>query len=1183
MSGGSGSTLLSLKNDGDKAVLALCGAPHLRDVFYSDETKTYEPWDEARANGAKKKTRHAMSVYVVTLNGAQTNRMLVFEIPQTVMMEFIALRDKHGVGTCLFGITRHGTAGDKDTTYEIQPDQPITPDLCAVFGRPDPNDRDGWISGTTPLAEVEKVLAGISRKRSRKQAPQGAAESPATGAVMTSNGSGSPVNQDDGSTDPTPEMPSPGAETAETSAKADSEDSGSDAAKPHGLLDVITRTVHARYAAAAPEDAVALLAACSAPMPPSICWTQYEGGTYDTVDGRPCVGGLEELAQALTEYAQLVVSKGKGRWFMGARSKNGGCRDADIDSITLITLDCDNRGEWGALRGVFDQAGIGYIAQRSSSHSPPTAIKWHLSIALARPWTGEKPTWRAIWRFLVGIFAAVGGLTVDFDFVDDKGVRRPNYGFDHATDRLGQPIFAAAKRTKEQSPPETIYLPGKALDLDKLLADGGFGPSWLEAAKQTEAKRQAARATASARVASGVHMDPSSSLLALAFSEAGMLGERIERASASGYAVECPLEVHHSPGGHRFDTSTMIMDAYEPGGPGWFNCKHSCGDMDPEKVLNLLPRDAVERARKKWKEAKKKAAKARATNRPASTRPAGTLQTRNADGTLLRVPDGRPRVVAGEDIHRVIADLDEALALTDPRLFQRGSELVIVRGVTAEDAKRLGIKFAPDGILIAPLHSPTLIARVTEFVDYGYWKKEEDGSIVWRECLPSRVLSPFLSKPFWAHVRPIRGITVTPIMHLDDGSIVAEGFDAKTQYLVASNIALPAIADRPAKADAEAALRELLEPFEQFPYETEAERYVPVVIALTLLLRAVIEGNVPAILNSAPQKNCGKSLAAKAATMLATGRVPASNTWPKLEEEQEKMIGAAAEAGAEVLFFDNVAEGAVIGGAPLDKVLTCDGFNGFRILGRSELKRLPWNAIVIFTANRARIGGDSDRRVVQATMIRREETIEYRHPELITYIMAERGRLLAAAFTLIRAWIQAGSPRAGVQRLDSFERWAQTVASMIKWAGGPDVRTLVRDDVGTDRDELEGAFLEKLYVYLNIKGKKDVTVNDLVADVFALPAPPDFNVLRELMEQIGGFVGKGAERRFDKQHLGNRIGKMKDVLQGGYRLRLAGKTDGRSRWTVERSKAKGVEGGQGGRSQSDACEKDKDFWESIPD
>ncbi len=44
----------------------------------------------------------------------------------------------------------------------------------------------------------------------------------------------------------------------------------------HGLLDHITRVTYTRYAVAPPADVVALLSACSQPMPAAIYWTIFD-------------------------------------------------------------------------------------------------------------------------------------------------------------------------------------------------------------------------------------------------------------------------------------------------------------------------------------------------------------------------------------------------------------------------------------------------------------------------------------------------------------------------------------------------------------------------------------------------------------------------------------------------------------------------------------------------------------------------------------------------------------------------------------------------------------------------------------------------------------------------------------------------------------------------------------------
>lgn len=353
------------------------------------------------------------------------------------------------------------------------------------------------------------------------------------------------------------------------------------------LLDTIARTAFARTSALTERDAAVVLADCSDAMPDSVRWTQYENGKRDTRDGAAKSEPFTGFGAMLTEYASCVVSKGAGRSFIGAVSTNGRCRDADIKEITIITLDCDGHGEWDRIRHVLEEARLGYVAQRSSSHTPQIP-KWHLSLALARGWAGSKHAWRAIWRFVVGAFAGVAGL------VFEPASRL--FGFDHSTDRLGQPIFPAAKRAKDQAAPETVVVAGRALDLDELLVRLEFDAAWYDAPTAYEPREPSS-------------VEPTDGLLALAFARAGMLGQRIERESIGGFAVECPNEHLHSTG-CRFDGSTMIADPSGASGKGFFICLHAhCGNMKPDKVLSLLPEEAVDWAKAEHANAKKRNSK----------------------------------------------------------------------------------------------------------------------------------------------------------------------------------------------------------------------------------------------------------------------------------------------------------------------------------------------------------------------------------------------------------------------------------------------------------------------------------------------------------------------------------------------------------------------------------------------
>ena len=58
----------------------------------------------------------------------------------------------------------------------------------------------------------------------------------------------------------------------------------------------------------------------------------------------------------------------------------------------------------------------------------------------------------------------------------------------------------------------------------------------------------------------------------------------------------------------------------------------------------------------------------------------------------------------------------------------------------------------------------------------------------------------------------------------------------------------------------------------------------------------------------------------------------------------------------------------------------------------------------------------------------------FRHPDLMTWVRANRARLVSACLTLCQAWIAAGRPR-GSKAIGSYENWAGTIGGILEVAG----------------------------------------------------------------------------------------------------------------------------------------------------
>ena len=145
-------------------------------------------------------------------------------------------------------------------------------------------------------------------------------------------------------------------------------------------------------------------------------------------------------------------------------------------------------------------------------------------------------------------------------------------------------------------------------------------------------------------------------------------------------------------------------------------------------------------------------------------------------------------------------------------------------------------------------------------------------------------------------------------------------------------------------------------------------------------------------------------------SVIATGREAGVIAQGQTEEELQKRLGALLLAGERVVAIDNCE--APLGGEFLCQVLTQPVVRA-RILGRSEAPELPANAFVTATGNNLALVGDMTRRAV---LCRLDPGCE--RPELRTFprspiaaAKVERGRYLAAALTVLRAFVVAGRPR----------------------------------------------------------------------------------------------------------------------------------------------------------------------------
>jgi hypothetical protein len=388
-------------------------------------------------------------------------------------------------------------------------------------------------------------------------------------------------------------------------------------------------------------------------------------------------------------------------------------------------------------------------------------------------------------------------------------------------------------------------------------------------------------------------------------------------------------------------------------------------------------------------------------------------------------PPPLPKIVVNNrQLPEVTAEAIEALAAHNdpPEIFVRAGRLVRVR----EDENGI-----PEIQAMEDSHIKGRLARAANFV-----RSTEKGET---NVIPPDWLVKDVGQLPWWPFPALEAVVEAPIMRPDGTIFDVPGYDPQTRlyFRPVDGLDVPPIPDAPTTGDTQAAISLLDEAVGEFPYEDSASAANTLALMLTPLVRQAVSGPVPLALIDKPQAGTGGSLLAETIAVISSGHTAEMLGAPRDEEEWRKQITAKLAAGATMITVDNV-EGALY--APsLARALTARTWTD-RVLGRSETVTVSQRATWIATGNNIQLRGDLPRRCYRIRLDAREarpwQRENFRHPDLLSWVTKNRGRLIHAILTLARAWFAAGKPKApNLPRLGSFEAWTETVGGMVAFAG----------------------------------------------------------------------------------------------------------------------------------------------------
>jgi hypothetical protein len=411
------------------------------------------------------------------------------------------------------------------------------------------------------------------------------------------------------------------------------------------------------------------------------------------------------------------------------------------------------------------------------------------------------------------------------------------------------------------------------------------------------------------------------------------------------------------------------------------------------------------------------------------------------------------------DEQRVSDACARALA-RHPRVFQRANLLV---HVLRDDVAIGGVRRPRSSPRIAELSQHYLRGLSTEVVYWFSTRFTRSGDVEQvQQHPPPWAIANVHTRGHWEGVRPLEGVSEVPILRPDGTLFEAPGYDPVTAVVYEPACEFPAIPQKPTPQDAADALEILREPFCDFPFETPAHASTAIAFLLTPLARRAYRGPAPLFLLDANTRGSGKSLLADVVAEVATGR-PMPRMPPSSDDEElRKAITSMALAGVGMVLIDNVA--GSLGGPVLDSVITSETWRG-RVLGESRDVEIPFGAVWAATGNNVQLVGDLARRTAHVRLESDQENPEtrqgFKHARLLDWVRENRPRLVAAALTLLRAYLLAGSPDQAIAPWGSFDGWSGLIRQALVFAGAVDPG-LAREKLKEESDSSAGALADLL-------------------------------------------------------------------------------------------------------------------------
>jgi hypothetical protein len=458
--------------------------------------------------------------------------------------------------------------------------------------------------------------------------------------------------------------------------------------------------------------------------------------------------------------------------------------------------------------------------------------------------------------------------------------------------------------------------------------------------------------------------------------------------------------------------------------------------------------------------------------------------------------------LADGELLRILTETEDALLASGLPVFSRAGTLVepVTEVMPAADGRKTTVarlhELSPESFL-------PVIAEAAGFQKWDYRRKrlvDTDPPLHYVRVL-------LATKRRW-RLPHVSGIITMPTLR-PDGSLLADpGYDPETELYLQPGFQIPPIPEHPTKDQALASLKLLTDLLSEFGFKRstggEHEMRLNRSVALSGLLTPLVRGSLPTApmhLIAAHMAGTGKSYLVDIFAVIATSRICPVITAFKSAEETEKRLHAIVLSGIPMISLDNCTHD--LGGEFLCQ-MTERPIVKIRILGRTETPDCEVHTAAYGTGNNVTFKGDMVRRGMVCNLKTLDERPELRKFKRNTLRQAgaNRATYVAAALTVMRAYIAAGAPEV-CGPFASYAEWSSMVRSPLVWLGEPDPVASVDT---TQAEDPELADIRELGEWW--RGELKLDENYLSARLveIANEVPRGFNVnsLKDLLLRIAG-------------------------------------------------------------------------------